>query len=59
MGAISLAQTFNQIGNECSYIEGVGVLKNAFLVVQDLIDAGTILAGHYHSDAGLNITAVC
>jgi phosphoribosylformylglycinamidine synthase len=55
MGGSSLAQTYNQIGNECPDIEDFGVLKNAFLVVQELIDAGTILAGHDRSDGGLAV----
>jgi phosphoribosylformylglycinamidine synthase len=55
MGGSSLAQTFNQIGNESPDIEDFGMLKNAFLVVQDLIDAGTILAGHDRSDGGLAV----
>lgn len=53
MGGSSLAQTYNQIGNESPDIEDFGVLKNTFLVVQDLIEAGTILAGHDRSDGGL------
>ena len=55
MGGSSLAQTFNQIGNECPDIENFIVLKNAFLVVQDLIGEGTILAGHDRSDGGLAV----
>ena len=55
MGGSSLAQTFNQVGNESPDIEDFGVIKNAFLVVQDLIDAGTILAGHDRSDGGLAV----
>ena len=53
MGGSSLAQVYNQIGNESPDIEDFSVLKNTFLVVQDLIESGTILAGHDRSDGGL------
>ena len=55
MGGSSLAQTFNQIGNESPDIEDFVMLKNTFLVVQDLIEAGKILAGHDRSDGGLAV----
>ena len=55
MGGSSLAQTFNQIGNESPDIEDFVMLKNTFLVVQDLIGAGKILAGHDRSDGGLAV----
>jgi len=53
MGGSSLAQVYNQLGNESPDIEDFSVLKNTFLVVQELIDKGTILAGHDRSDGGL------
>ena len=55
MGGSSLAQVYNQIGNESPDVEDFGVLKNAFLVVQDLIEQRTILAGHDRSDGGLAV----
>ena len=53
MGGSSLAQVYNQIGNESPDVEDFSVLKNTFLVVQELIDNRTILAGHDRSDGGL------
>ena len=53
MGGSSLAQVYNQIGNESPDVEDFNMLKNAFLVVQELIDSRTILAGHDRSDGGL------
>lgn len=55
MGGSSIAQTYNQIGDESPDVEDFGVLKNAFLVVQDLIETRTILAGHDRSDGGLAV----
>jgi len=55
MGGSSIAQTYNQIGNESPDIDDFDVLKNAFLVVQDLIEKRTILAGHDRSDGGLAV----
>jgi len=54
-GGSSLAQVYNQIGNESPDIEDFGVLKNTFLVVQGLIEVGTIHAGHDRSDGGLAV----
>ena len=53
MGGSSLAQVYNQIGNESPDVEDFSMLKNTFLVVQDLIESQTILAGHDRSDGGL------
>lgn len=55
MGGSSLAQTFSQIGDTSPDVEDFASLKNTFLVVQDLIEAGTILAGHDRSDGGLAV----
>jgi phosphoribosylformylglycinamidine synthase len=55
MGGSSLAQVYNQIGNESPDVEDFATLKNAFLVVQDLMDSRKILAGHDRSDGGLAV----
>ena len=55
MGGSSLAQVYSQIGDESPDIENFSALKSAFLVVQDLIESRTILAGHDRSDGGLAV----
>ena len=56
LGGSSLAQVFNQIGNESPDIADFGSVKKAFMVTQELIDQRTILAGHDRSDGGLAVT---
>lgn len=58
LGGSSLAQVYNQIGNDSPDMETFSVLKSAFLVTQDLIDQKKILAGHDRSDGGLIVTLV-
>ncbi|KAL7538615.1 hypothetical protein ACHAXR_008688 [Thalassiosira sp. AJA248-18] len=55
MGGSSLAQVYNQIGNESPDMEDFSVLKNTILVVQELIEKRVILAGHDRSDGGLAV----
>jgi phosphoribosylformylglycinamidine synthase len=57
LGGSALAQVFNQLGDESPDVENPKLLRNAFLVVQQMIDEGLILALHDRSDGGL-ITAV-
>ncbi|CAJ1940320.1 unnamed protein product [Cylindrotheca closterium] len=56
LGGSSLAQVFNQIGDESPDVENMSVLKKAMEVTQDLIDSRTIFAGHDRSDGGLVVT---
>jgi phosphoribosylformylglycinamidine synthase len=56
LGGSALAQAFGQIGNESPDVDNPELLKQAFLVVQDLIADGLILAGHDRSDGGLATT---
>jgi len=56
LGGSSLAQVYNQIGNDSPDMATFSVLKSAFLVTQDLIDQKKILAGHDRSDGGLIVT---
>lgn len=56
MGGSSLAQVYNQIGNESPDVEDFEQLKVAVHVTQELIDNRTILAGHDRSDGGLVVT---
>ena len=55
-GGSSLAQVYGQIGDESPDVEDFGPLKGTFLTVQDLIESGTVLAGHDRSDGGLVTT---
>ena len=55
MGGTALAQVYGQIGDESPDVEDFGVLKNAFLVVQELIDNRMILSGHDRSDGGMAV----
>lgn len=55
MGGSSLAQVYGQIGDESPDVEDFTTLKNAFLIVQDLIENRMILAGHDRSDGGLAV----
>jgi phosphoribosylformylglycinamidine synthase len=53
LGGSSLAQAYNQIGEESPDIEDSGLLKRAFIATQMLIDKDLILSGHDISDGGL------
>jgi len=57
LGGSSLAQVFNQVGDESPDVEDAGLLKRAFNAVQELVAAGYVSAGHDRSDGGL-ITAL-
>jgi phosphoribosylformylglycinamidine synthase len=56
LGGSALAQVYNQIGNESPDIADFAIIRNAFLVTQELIDKRTILSGHDRSDGGLATT---
>lgn len=58
VGGSILGQVYNQVGNvdDIPDIESFSCLKSAFEVVQQLIDAKKILAGHDRSDGGLAVT---
>jgi len=56
MGGSAAAQVYGQIGNESPDLEDFTMLKSAFEVTQDLIEKGSILAGHDRSDGGLIVT---
>lgn len=56
LGGSALAQCYKQIGDESPDIEDAGLLKEAFIAVQDLIGEGLVLAGHDISDGGLITT---
>ena len=58
MGGSALAQVYSQIGNDSPDIEDFSMLKKSFLVTQELLNKGIILAGHDRSDGGLITTLV-
>ncbi|ERN07418.1 probable phosphoribosylformylglycinamidine synthase, chloroplastic/mitochondrial [Amborella trichopoda] len=53
LGGSALAQTFDQIGDECPDLEDISHLKRTFETVQSLIEEGLISAGHDITDGGL------
>jgi phosphoribosylformylglycinamidine synthase len=56
LGGSALAQVFAQIGDESPDVDDSTALARAFNVVQDLLAAGTLTAGHDRSDGGLVTT---
>ncbi len=56
LGGSALAQVFAQTGDTTADVDDAEVLARAFGVVQDLLDSGTISAGHDRSDGGLVTT---
>jgi phosphoribosylformylglycinamidine synthase len=56
LGGSALAQVYGQIGDESPDLEDAGLLKRAFNVVQELIRAEKMAAGHDRSDGGLITT---
>ena len=53
LGGSALAQALGQTGDEAPDVEDAGLLKRAFVTVQEMIQEGLILAGHDRSDGGL------
>jgi phosphoribosylformylglycinamidine synthase len=56
MGGSALAHVYRQLGDQPPDVEDVGLLKRAFVAVQDLITQGVVTAGHDRSDGGLITT---
>ncbi|MNK06456.1 Phosphoribosylformylglycinamidine synthase [compost metagenome] len=56
LGGSSFAQVLNKIGNEVPTIKDGAAFKNTFNVIQDLIKAGKITAGHDIGSGGLITT---
>lgn len=56
LGGSSLAQVFNQLGNESPDVDDSALLKRTFNSVQQLISEGLIISGHDRSDGGLVTT---
>ncbi len=56
LGGSALAQCYSQVGDLSPDVDNTRLLKEAFNVVQDLIDRGLVLSGHDRSDGGLVVT---
>ncbi len=56
LGGSALAQTFQQVGDECPDVDDADLLKRTFLAVQELVDKKLIAAVHDRSDGGLIVT---
>lgn len=56
LGGSTLAQVFNQVGNECPDVHDVNILRDFFDATEQLQDAGIVLAYHDRSDGGLFTT---
>jgi len=56
LGASTLAQVLNQVGDDCPDLDDPGQFKNFFAAIQDLIARDLILSYHDRSDGGLLAT---
>lgn len=56
LGGSSLAQVFGQVGNECPDVHDVQLLKDYYDALEQLHEAGIVLAYHDRSDGGLFTT---
>lgn len=56
LGGSSFAQVLNKVGNDVPTIKDAASFKNTFNVIQDLIKAGKIAAGHDIGSGGLITT---
>lgn len=58
LGGSALAQVFGQVGDKCPDVRNVQRLKDYYDALQQLQDAGIVLAYHDRSDGGLFTTLV-
>ncbi|CAK8716849.1 Phosphoribosylformylglycinamidine synthase [Candidatus Electrothrix gigas] len=58
LGGSALAQTLGSLGDASPDMDDPALLRRAFGAVQELIDQGSILAGHDRSDGGLITTVL-
>jgi phosphoribosylformylglycinamidine synthase len=56
LGGTALSTVYNQLGNECSDVHDILLLKRTFEMIQKLIDERLIISGHDRSDGGLIVT---
>jgi phosphoribosylformylglycinamidine synthase len=53
LGGTALSTVYNQLGDACSDVRDVQLLKRAFNLIQSLLDERLIISGHDRSDGGL------
>ncbi|MBA3013633.1 MAG: phosphoribosylformylglycinamidine synthase [Proteobacteria bacterium] len=58
LGGSALAQTIKQVGASPADLDDPALLSRAFVVIQNLLEKGLILAGHDRSDGGLITTVL-
>lgn len=58
LGGSALAQVFKQVGDECPDVRDIEIFRDFFDAVQQLQEAGIVLAYHDRSDGGLFTTLV-
>lgn len=56
LGGSSLAQVYNQIGNECPDLDNPDLFVHFFAAMQELISKNLLMAYHDRSDGGLFVT---
>lgn len=56
LGGTALSTVYNQLGDACSDVNDVPLLKRTFQTMQTLIDQRLIVSGHDRSDGGLIVT---
>ncbi|HSX21054.1 MAG TPA: phosphoribosylformylglycinamidine synthase [Gammaproteobacteria bacterium] len=58
LGGSSLAQVYNQLGNQAPDVDSAVLLKSYFNAMQDLVENNLLVAYHDRSDGGLFVTAL-
>lgn len=53
MGGSSLAQFYEQLGDQCPDFENIKDFESIFKIIQDYIESDKLLSGHDRSDGGL------
>jgi len=56
LGGSALAQTWNEVGDECPDLDDPALVRRCFEAVQELVADGLLLAYHDRSDGGLFVT---
>lgn len=58
LGGSSLAQVYNQVGDQAPDVDNPALLKNYFNAMQEMVANNLLLAYHDRSDGGLLVTAL-
>jgi phosphoribosylformylglycinamidine synthase len=56
LGGSALAQAYGQMGDAVPDVDDPGLLRNAFLAIQEMVSRGLIVAYHDRSDGGVIVT---